>query len=176
MSPQGLEEYKKYFEKIEFYKANIRPKLQNDVFRKQCFQAKLVIKRTVSQLQADHKVVAEKVGHMSEGGKNESRWTYILQFNTLNNHLLGIKQQSPEAFEYMLNQLAKFLLAQAKQEIHATAFAAYFLARFAYLMFSSIPEFLPYLMGRLMKRCPYLIPQYHDNDPVSLRLLQSPCI
>lgn len=62
VSPQGLEEYKKYFEKIEAYKANIRPKLQNDVFRKQCFQAKLVIKRTVSQLQADHRVIAEKVG------------------------------------------------------------------------------------------------------------------
>ncbi|CAO3648531.1 unnamed protein product [Mucor fragilis] len=146
VSPQGLEEYKKYFEKIEAYKANIRPKLQNDVFRKQCFQAKLVIKRTVSQLQADHRVIAEK-------------------FNTLYNHLLGIRQQSPEAFEYMLNQLAKFILTQAKQEIHATAFAAYFLARFACLMCSSIPEFLPYLMGRLMKRCPYLIPQYHDDDP-----------
>ncbi|KAF1800074.1 GLE1-like protein-domain-containing protein [Mucor lusitanicus] len=146
VSPQGLQEYKKYFEKIEFYKTTIRPKLQNDVFRKQCFQAKLVIKRTVSQLQADHRVITEK-------------------FNTLNNHLLGIKQQSPEAFEYMLNQLAKFLLTQAKQEIHATAFAAYFLARFAYLMCSSIPDFLPYLMGRLLKRCPYLIPQYHDDDP-----------
>ena len=66
----------------------------------------------------------------------------------------------------MLNQLAKFILAQAKQEIHATAFAAYFLARFTYLMCSTIPEFLQYLMGRLLKRCPYPIPQYHDDDPV----------
>jgi hypothetical protein len=85
----------------------------------------------------------------------------------VNSHLLNIKQQSADAFEVMLNFLAKVFLLQVKQEIHATPHASYFLARFAYLISSTIPEFLDYLMGRLLKRCPYLIPQYHDDDPVS---------
>jgi hypothetical protein len=67
----------------------------------------------------------------------------------------------------MLNYLAKLFLVQVKNEIHAMANAAYFLARFAYLMCSTVPEFLDYLMGRLLKRCQYLIPRYHDDDSVS---------
>ncbi|KAI9480920.1 MAG: GLE1-like protein-domain-containing protein [Benjaminiella poitrasii] len=145
-SIEGMEEYKKFYAKIEYYKEKIKPKLKEDAFRKQCFNAKMAINRTVTQLQSDHKIVYEK-------------------YEFLKNHILGIKQQSNEAFEYMLNHLSKVFLAQVKQEIHATAFAAYFLARFAYLMCSAIPEFLDYLMGRLIKRCQYLIPKYHDDDP-----------
>lgn len=90
----------------------------------------------------------------------------------MNNHLMTIKNQSEDAFQVMLNFLAKVFLLQVKQEIHATPHAAYFLARFAYLLCSTIPEFLDYLMGRLLKRCPYLIPQYHDDDPVSLFFIE----
>ncbi|RCH98300.1 hypothetical protein CU098_000448, partial [Rhizopus stolonifer] len=104
------------------------------------------INRTVSQLQHSHAVVLEKYQFLSQ-------------------HLLGIKQQSQDAFEVLLNHLAKVFLAQVKQEIHATDYAAYFLARFAYLMCAAMPEFVDYLMGRLLKRCPYLIPRYHDDDP-----------
>lgn len=57
----GLEEYKKYYAKIEFYKSTIKPKLQDAVFRKQCFEARKVIKRTVAQLQPSHHVILEKV-------------------------------------------------------------------------------------------------------------------
>lgn len=145
-SLDGLEEYKKYYKKIEHYKSTIKPKLSDPVFRKQCFEARKIIKRTVAQLQASHQVILEK-------------------YNTIYAHLMGVKQQSADAFEVMLNFLAKVFLLQVKQEIHATPHAAYFLARFAYLVCSTIPEFSDYLMGRLMKRCPYLIPQYHDDDP-----------
>ncbi|CEP14066.1 hypothetical protein [Parasitella parasitica] len=145
VSPQGLEEYRKYYEKIEYYQTTIRPKLQEDVFRKQCFEHKRLSKRTVSQLRQNHDVIVEK-------------------YKVAVDHLFKIKQQSPEAFEYMLNHLAKIILAQVKQEVHATPHAAYFLARFSYLVCSAIPDFLQYLMGRLLKRCPYLIPQYHDDD------------
>lgn len=82
------------------------------------------------------------------------------------NHLIAVQGQSQEAFEVLLNFLAKAFLEQVKQEVHATPFAAYFLARFAYLLVSTIPAFLDYLMGRLFKRCPYLIPQYHDDNHV----------
>ncbi|KAI7906549.1 GLE1-like protein-domain-containing protein [Cokeromyces recurvatus] len=145
-SIEGMEEYKKYYAKIEYYKTKIKPMMKEDTFRKQCFNAKMIINRTITQLQSDHKIVYEK-------------------YEFLKNHILNIKQQSNEAFEFLLNHLSKVFLAQVKQEIHATAFAAYFLARFACLMCSAIPEFLDYLMGRLLKRCQYLIPKYHDDDP-----------
>lgn len=64
----------------------------------------------------------------------------------------------------MLNDLAKLLVDQVKQDVHMKENAAYFLGRFAYLMCSTVPEFLDYLMGRLLKRCQYLIPRYHDDD------------
>ncbi|KAI8333504.1 GLE1-like protein-domain-containing protein [Choanephora cucurbitarum] len=145
-SLEGLKEYEQYYQKIEYYQKTIRPKLQQDAFRKQCFTARRVISRTISQLQHKHSVVLEK-------------------YQFLSNHIMGIKQQSQDAFEVMLNHLAKAFLSQVKQEIHATEYAAYFLARFAYLMCATIPEFKDYLMGRLFKRCPYLIPRYHDDDP-----------
>lgn len=110
--------------------------------------AKRTINRTLSQLQSDHNVVLEK-------------------FNVMHTHCMQVKQQSNDMFEVVLNHLAKLFLKQVKQEIHATNHAAYFLARFAYLMMAAIPEFIDYLMGRLMKRCQYLIPKYHDDDPVS---------
>jgi hypothetical protein len=79
---------------------------------------------------------------------------------------MSVKKESYEAFEVMLNSLAKIFLGQVKQEIHTLHNAGYHLARFAYLMCSTVPEFLDYLMGRLIKRCQYLIPRYHDDDPV----------
>ncbi|KAI8367324.1 GLE1-like protein-domain-containing protein [Blakeslea trispora] len=145
-SLEGLKEYEQYYKTIEHYQKNIRPKLQQDAFRKQCFTARRVISRTISQLQHKHSVVLEKYQFLSQ-------------------HILGIKQQSQDAFEVMLNHLAKAFLSQVKQEIHATDYAAYFLARFAYLMCATVPELKDYLMGRLLKRCPYLIPRYHDDDP-----------
>ncbi|KAI8967045.1 GLE1-like protein-domain-containing protein [Mycotypha africana] len=145
-SIEGWQEYQRFYKKIEYYKTTIKPKLSDDNFRKACFNAKRPITRTVSQLQYDHSVLLEKHAALCQ-------------------HLAGIKQQSPDAFEFALNHLAKAFLSQARQEIHATAHAAYFLARFAYLMISSIPEFSDYLLGRLFKRCQYLIPKYHDDDP-----------
>ncbi|KAG0745325.1 hypothetical protein G6F57_006476 [Rhizopus arrhizus] len=145
-SQEGLEEYKKHFQKIEYFKQNLKPKLQSDsAFRKQIFEARRLVKRTVTQLQYKHNVIFEK-------------------YTVMYNHLIAVQGQSQEAFEVLLNFLAKAFLEQVKQEVHATPFAAYFLARFAYLLVSTIPAFLDYLMGRLFKRCPYLIPQYHDDN------------
>lgn len=61
-SQEGLEEYKKHFQKIEYFKQNLKPKLQSDsAFRKQIFEARRLVKRTVTQLQYKHNVIFEKV-------------------------------------------------------------------------------------------------------------------
>ncbi|KAF7728914.1 Nuclear pore complex nucleoporin component [Apophysomyces ossiformis] len=145
-SAKGLEEYKEYFATIENFRANIKPLLKEPGFRKQCFEARRLIKRTIIQLQYKHEVIFEK-------------------YCILRDHLLNTKNQSMEAFHVMLNHTAKVFLLQARQEINATPFAAYFLGRFATLLCSSIPELSNYLIARLFKWCPYLIPQYHDDNP-----------
>ncbi|KAG0171818.1 Nuclear pore complex nucleoporin component, partial [Apophysomyces sp. BC1034] len=145
-STKGLEEYKEYYATIDNYRANIKPLLKQPEFRKQCFEARRLIKRTIIQLQYKHEVILEK-------------------YCVLRDHLLNTKNQSIEAFHIMLNHTAKVFLLQARQEIHATPFAAYFLGRFATLLCSSIPELQNYVIARLFKWCPYLIPQYHDDNP-----------
>lgn len=106
------------------------------------------VKRTLSQLQNDHAVIVEK-------------YKEIYQI------LMNIKRDSEDVYQITLNYLAKTFLYQVRQDVTAKPHAAYFLARFAYLLCSTIPEFLDYLMGRLYKRCQYLIPRFHDDDPVS---------
>ncbi|CAO3611662.1 unnamed protein product [Cunninghamella echinulata] len=130
---------------IENYKTNIRPRLQEDAFRKQCFEARRVIKRTIIQIQFKEQIIIEK-------------------YKVLYNHLLTIKNQSNDAFHVLLNHLAKALLLQVRQEVDGSPFAAYFLGRLAVLLSGSIPEFKDYLFGRLLKRCPYLVPNYFDDD------------
>lgn len=81
---------------------------------------------------------------------------------------MSIKQKSSDAFEVMLNALAKVVLKLVRKEVDPSPHTVYYLARFSFLICVTVPEFLDYLLARLFKRCPYLIPQYHDDDPVSV--------
>lgn len=78
------------------------------------------------------------------------------------------KQKSNDVYEVLLNFLAKVILRLVKKEGIPSPYTIYYLARYSYLLSATIPEFMDYLLGRLMKRCPYLIPQYHDENTVSL--------
>lgn len=81
---------------------------------------------------------------------------------------MSTKTKSTDAFEVLLNYLAKVILRLVRKEGVPAAYTVYYLARYSYLLCATVPEFIDYLLARLMKRCPYLIPQYHDDDPVSL--------
>ncbi|KAI9022719.1 GLE1-like protein-domain-containing protein [Phycomyces nitens] len=145
-SAQGLEEYNEYFETIKIYRELYKPALMDDTFRKSFFKVKKDITRNVSQLQYKPSVVLEKAKNVFE----------IVD---------KTRNQSKEAFNILLNHLAKVILLQAEQEIAATPMAAYFLGRFATLITGHIPELFPYLIARLYKRAPILIPHYHDGNP-----------
>ncbi|KAI8061706.1 GLE1-like protein-domain-containing protein [Gongronella butleri] len=146
-SSAGLEEYKKHMQAIENYKAKIKPRLQqDDAFRKKCFEARRLIKRTVIQIQFKDHVIIEK-------------------YKLLEKHLLTIKNQDVDAFHVLLNHLGKALLLQVRQEVDGAAFSAYFLAKLTVLLCGGIPELKEYVYGRLLKRCPYLVPNFFDDDP-----------
>lgn len=83
---------------------------------------------------------------------------------------MSLKQESNDAFEITLNYLAKEILRQVAVDVSNKPYCAYIYSRFAYMICSSIPEFTDYLLGRLYKRCPYIVPQFHDDDPVSTHI------
>ncbi|KAI7867947.1 GLE1-like protein-domain-containing protein [Spinellus fusiger] len=145
-SAEGLAEYQSYYETIKVYKEKYKPALLDPNFRKDVFKVKKTITRYVSQLQFKQQVILDKANKVLE------------IINTT-------KNQSEKAYHVLLNHLAKSILAQAEQEIDATPMAAYFLGRFSALMTGSVPELFPYLIGRLYKRAPILIPHYHDGNP-----------
>ncbi|ORX55615.1 hypothetical protein DM01DRAFT_1335005 [Hesseltinella vesiculosa] len=146
-SSTGLEEYKKHMKVIENYKTVIKPKLDsNEAFRKQCFEARRLIKRTVAQIQYKSQVILDK-------------------WKVLENHLLKVKSQSEDAYHVLLNYLGKALLLQVRQEVDGAAFSAYFLAKMTALLCGSVPDLKDYIYGRLLKRCPYLVPNFFDDNP-----------
>ncbi|KAI8338451.1 GLE1-like protein-domain-containing protein [Chlamydoabsidia padenii] len=145
-STAGLEEYNRHMEAINNFKKNIKPKLQDPTFRKQCFEARRLIKRSITQIQYRSNVIIEK-------------------YEQIRDHILSIKNQSQDAFHVLLNHVGKSLLLQVRQEVNGAPFSAYFLAKLAVLLAGAIPEFKDYLYGRLLKRCPYLVPNYFDFDP-----------
>lgn len=78
------------------------------------------------------------------------------------------KETDESISETVQSLLFIFSQLQVRQEVNGAPFAAYFLAKLAVLLAGAIPEFKDYLYGRLLKRCPYLIPNYFDFDPVSV--------
>ncbi|KAI9317135.1 GLE1-like protein-domain-containing protein [Dichotomocladium elegans] len=147
-SISGLEQYKEYTKTLDYYREHYRPRLQDNAFRKVMFQEKLPIKRFIKQLQFKPEVVEQR--HVA-----------------IRDRLLLIKSQSVETFHCLLNQMAKDFLLQVRAEVSSISWASYFYARLAMLLMADIPEFTNYLMGRLYKRCPYMIPEYHDDPKLS---------
>ncbi|GAA5809357.1 hypothetical protein MFLAVUS_002765 [Mucor flavus] len=145
-SLSGLEYFKKYYAKIEQYRDTFKPKLQDAAFSKAWFKRKSGIRRTISQLTSNHEFIFTKYKDI-----------YAL--------LMSIKQESNDAYEITLNYLAKEILGQVAQDVANKPYCAYIYARFTYMICSSIPEFTDYLLGRLYKRCPYVVPQFYDGDP-----------
>ncbi|KAI9270461.1 GLE1-like protein-domain-containing protein [Phascolomyces articulosus] len=148
-SISGLELYKTYIKKLDHYKQHYKPKLQDAKYRSTVFKERMPIKRFLKQLQFKTEVVDQR---------------YV----AIRDRLLAVKTQSEDAFNILLNCTAKDFLKQARSEISSISWGAYFYARFAMLLGAAIPEFMEYLLARLYKRCPYLIPEYHDESGLSL--------
>ncbi|KAI8150175.1 GLE1-like protein-domain-containing protein [Fennellomyces sp. T-0311] len=152
-SVSGLELYKKYSAKLDYYREHYRPRLQDTKFRSTVFKERMPIKRFLKQLQFKRDVVDQR-------------------FIAIRDRLLAVKTQSEDAYHILLNYTAKDFLRQARSEISSISWGAYFYARFAMLLGAAIPDFLEYLLARLYKRCPYLIPEYHDDPSLSIEEIQ----
>ncbi|KAI7848138.1 GLE1-like protein-domain-containing protein [Circinella umbellata] len=148
-SISGLKLHEEYMKKLEYYKQHYKPKLQDPKFRSTVFKERMPIKRFLKQLQFKREVVDQR-------------------FVAIRDRILAVKQQSEEAYHILLNCTAKDFLKQARSEISSISWGAYFYGRFAMMLGSAIPEFMEYLLARLYKRCPYMIPNYYDESGLSL--------
>ncbi|KAJ2548316.1 hypothetical protein EV175_004874 [Coemansia sp. RSA 1933] len=69
--------------------------------------------------------------------------------------------QSPAGVEpWMLNLVAKAIVKQAEKEVSVTHHAAFPLAAAAVLVMQRFPLLADMLLVRLVKKCPYVIPEY----------------
>ncbi|KAJ2724462.1 hypothetical protein GGI07_001974 [Coemansia sp. Benny D115] len=75
------------------------------------------------------------------------------------------EQQGEEAHQWMLNLVAKGLVKQAETEVSVAQHAAYPLAATAVLLMQQYPLLVDMVLIRLVKKCPYVIPQYIARTP-----------
>ncbi|KAJ3030155.1 UNVERIFIED_CONTAM: hypothetical protein HDU68_009929 [Siphonaria sp. JEL0065] len=69
-------------------------------------------------------------------------------------------QKYPEYYSHLLDLTAKALTCQADAEVSVHPIKAPALAQVACLIIEKHPALLAVLLGRLMKRCPYIVPMY----------------
>jgi hypothetical protein len=60
---------------------------------------------------------------------------------------------------------------QAETEVTVKPSTAYPLAHVSVMLATKHVDFMDILIGRIVKHCPYIIPRYYDDDPVSDRAL-----
>ncbi|KAJ3368525.1 Nuclear pore complex nucleoporin component [Allomyces arbusculus] len=87
-------------------------------------------------------------------------------FKKLDAVLARAQQQSPQQYAYALNQTAKSFARQAETEIGTAVHRAFAFAHVLVLLFWPHPELKDYVLARLYKKCPYLIP-YYPGVPVN---------
>ncbi|KAJ1970602.1 hypothetical protein H4R35_005769 [Dimargaris xerosporica] len=85
--------------------------------------------------------------------------------NDINNAFMTARSKDAQLYEWALNLAAKVITSQAEVEVQANHSMAYPLAHVCVLLFQSHPEFVDTLMARLVKKCPYVVPQYFNRQP-----------
>lgn len=146
-SVHGHQEAERYIAAILHYQQTYRPKLRSDqAFRKALFNKRMLLKRNFQQLQLKADVVDERFAILRDG-------------------LLAMKSQGDDAYHCLLNCICKSFLQQIRLEVDRFNAGCYFYAQLAMKLCATVPMFTEYLLGRLYKRCPLLIPNFYD-DPV----------
>ncbi|PWN33602.1 GLE1-domain-containing protein [Meira miltonrushii] len=146
-------EYEAWWQKIQQIKQNVLPAVsQNTEWRKQCFSAKRIITRSVSQL-------------------TNSRVEIVRITQAIGEVMTQARGASPggEIYTWILNHLSKCLIRQAEQEVAAKQDTAFPLARVVqWLLLEGHSELGDVLMARLAKKCCWCIaycpPKKTDQD------------
>ncbi|KAJ2747301.1 Nuclear pore complex nucleoporin component [Coemansia sp. BCRC 34301] len=94
-------------------------------------------------------------------GQLKDSWVFVNRCtSTISEILAESKRHGADVHSWMLNLTAKAIVKQAEKEASIAQHAAYPLATTAVLIMQTYPQLADMLMIRLVKKCPYVIPQY----------------
>lgn len=125
----------------------LAPMIKNDKeIKSYCFKQRGVITRNVGQL--------------------KDSWTFINRcVGNISNVLAESTQRGADVHNWMLNLTAKAIVKQSEKEVAVAQHAAYPLATAAVQLMQVCPPLADMLMIRLVKKCPYVVPQYFGKKP-----------
>ncbi|KAI9023305.1 GLE1-like protein-domain-containing protein [Hyaloraphidium curvatum] len=127
---------------VQDIKANVRPAVKADRQLNQfCFKSRMTVTLRIGQI-------------------TNSRTQVRRISNDLITLLADAGRVSPLARQWVMDFLAKQMANQAEKEVAVFKPLAFPMARVAQNVVAKSPEFCEILLGRLMKRNPYLIPNY----------------
>ncbi|KAJ2352730.1 hypothetical protein GGF43_003678, partial [Coemansia sp. RSA 2618] len=124
---------------------DVAPKIQADAQKRTyCFKQRGLVTRGVGQLKDSWEFI----------GRTADTVTDILR-----------AAEPADVHTWMLNVVAKVLVKQAEREVSVAPHAAFPLAAAAVLVMQSFPRLAEMLMVRLVKKCPFVVPEYVAKRP-----------
>jgi len=140
--PQAIKEAQSYINEIKKIKNEIRPAVKgNKDWKNQTFKLKMKITTRVGQITNTR----DSVNEIS---------------NALNDVLNQGKQISNEAYYWLMDFLGKAMVKQAEKEVSLNKTMAFPMAHIFNIVVNNHEPFFKIFMGRLYKKCIYLIPRY----------------
>ncbi|KAJ2897203.1 Nuclear pore complex nucleoporin component [Coemansia aciculifera] len=127
--------------------SGLAPSIKNDKAKRMyCFNQRGTITKSIGQL--------------------KDSWVFVNRCTrTISDILAESKRQGADVHGWMLNLTAKAIVKQAEKEASIAQHAVYPLATTAVLLMQTYPQLADMLMIRLVKKCPYVIPQYFGRQP-----------
>ncbi|KAJ3054338.1 Nuclear pore complex nucleoporin component [Rhizophlyctis rosea] len=132
--------------RLKTIKNDIRPKAYQPAYQTALMKAKMDIKARIGQQTMSQKKIITIAKHVSK-------------------NLEDGKGASQEVYETLLDITAKCIVQQAEREVAVKTSQAYPLALISVMLYTKHEPLLDILLGRLYKKCPYLIPQYFKKIP-----------
>ncbi|KAJ2714343.1 Nuclear pore complex nucleoporin component [Coemansia spiralis] len=146
-SAPALEWATKYRRMYREIMDTVAPQIQgNPAIKAACFKQRGLVTRGLGQLKDSWEFVARTA-------------------DNINAIVTEAARSGPVVERWMLNLVAKAIVKQAEREVSVAHHAAYPLAATAVKIMQSHPQLVDMLMVRLVKKCPYVIPEYIRRQP-----------
>ncbi|KAJ2082599.1 hypothetical protein H4R24_001480 [Coemansia sp. RSA 988] len=99
-------------------------------------------------------------------GQLKDSWDFICRTaDSIKTIIAESAHQGEDVQRWMLNLVAKAAVKQAEKEVAVAHHAAFPLAAAAVLVMQTYPQLVDMLLLRLVKKCPYVIPEYAAKLP-----------
>ncbi|KAH6574995.1 hypothetical protein BASA62_002165 [Batrachochytrium salamandrivorans] len=135
-----------YIESVMRIKNTVKPAVMgNPALCNRVFSAKMSITQRTGQLTRSQKKVVEIVKSLHVN--------------------LTEASSDPQLYELVMDLTAKQIIKQAETEVAVKRNMAFPLAIVCVLLFEKHPQFLSIFLGRLMKKCPFIVPRYIRKLP-----------